>query len=58
MQGHDNQDVQMSQLTRIQELMDSSDVRSLRYMLNNLMPADIAHQIESAPLKYVEFCGI
>ena len=51
MQGHDNQDVQMSQLTRIQELMDSSDVRSLRYMLNNLMPADIAHQIESAPPK-------
>ena len=31
--------------------MDSSDVRSLRYMLNNLMPADIAHQIESAPPK-------
>lgn len=51
MQGHNNQDVQMSQLTRIQELMDSSDVRSLRYMLNNLMPADIAHQIESAPPK-------
>jgi magnesium transporter len=51
MQGHYNQDAQMSQLTRIQELMDSSDVRSLRYMLNNLMPADIAHQIESAPPK-------
>jgi len=51
MQGHNNQDVQMSQLTRIQELMDSSDVRALRYMLNNLMPADIAHQIESAPPK-------
>ena len=51
MQGHNNQDAQMSQLTRIQELMDSSDVRSLSYMLNNLMPADIAHQIESAPPK-------
>ena len=51
MQGHNNQDAQISQLTRIQELMDSSDVRSLSYMLNNLMPADIAHQIESAPPK-------
>ena len=51
MQGYNNQDAQMSQLTRIQELMDSSDVRSLSYMLNNLMPADIAHQIESAPPK-------
>ena len=51
MQGHNKQDAQMSQLTRIQELMDSSDVRSLSYMLNNLMPADIAHQIESAPPK-------
>lgn len=51
MQGHNNQDAQISQLTRIQELMNSSDVRSLSYMLNNLMPADIAHQIESAPPK-------
>ena len=51
MKGQNNQDAQMSQLTKIQELMDSSDVRSLSYMLNNLMPADIAHQIESAPPK-------
>tara|TARA_B110000483_G_scaffold33612_1_gene40880 strand:- start:4282 stop:5640 length:1359 start_codon:yes stop_codon:yes gene_type:complete len=51
MQDHNDKDTQLSQLTRIHELMDSSDVRKLGYMLNHLMPADIAHQIESAPPK-------
>ncbi|WP_339639886.1 magnesium transporter [uncultured Porticoccus sp.] len=32
-------------------MMNSSDVRLLRHMLNNLSPGDIADQIESAPPK-------
>lgn len=41
----------LSQLDSIHEQMDSNNVRLLRYMLNNLTPADIADQIESAPPK-------
>jgi magnesium transporter len=51
MQGHNEKVSQLSQLASIHELMDSSDVRLLSYMLNHLTPADIAHQIESAPPK-------
>jgi len=42
---------QLSRLASIDELMHSSNVRLLRHMLNNLTPADIADQIESAPPK-------
>ena len=41
----------LSQLESIHEQIDSNNVRLLRYMLNNLTPADIADQIESAPPK-------
>ena len=41
----------LSKLASVSELMDSSNVRQLRRMLNNLTPADIADQIESAPPK-------
>jgi magnesium transporter len=41
----------LSQLDSIHEQMDSKNARLLRYMLNNLTPADIADQIESAPPK-------
>jgi magnesium transporter len=41
----------LSKLASVTELMDSSSVRQLRHMLNNLTPADIADQIESAPPK-------
>lgn len=41
----------LSQLDSIHEQMDSNNVRLLRHMLNNLAPADIADQIESAPPK-------
>ena len=41
----------LSQLDSIHEQTDSNNVRLLRYMLNNLTPADIADQIESAPPK-------
>ena len=41
----------LSQLDSIHEQMDSNNARLLRYMLNNLTPADIADQIESAPPK-------
>jgi len=42
---------QLSQLASVNELMDSSNVRLLSYMLNDLTPADIADQIEAAPPK-------
>ncbi|TNE76572.1 MAG: magnesium transporter [Gammaproteobacteria bacterium] len=42
---------ELSRLASIDELMHSSNVRQLRHMLNNLTPADIADQIESAPPK-------
>ena len=51
MQGLKEKVRELSQLDSIHELIDSSDVHLLSYMLNNLMPADIAHQIESAPPK-------
>jgi magnesium transporter len=41
----------LSKLASVTELMSSSNVRQLRHMLNNLTPADIADQIESAPPK-------
>lgn len=41
----------LSQLDSIHEQIDPNNVRLLRYMLNNLTPADIADQIESAPPK-------
>ena len=42
---------QLSLLADIDDVMDSHAVHQLRYMLNNLAPADIAHHIESAPPK-------
>ncbi|MFT7300195.1 MAG: magnesium transporter [Porticoccus sp.] len=41
----------LSQLASVNELMDFSNVRLLRYMLNDLATADIADQIEAAPPK-------
>ncbi len=51
MQAPNEKVSQLSQLASVNELMDSSNVRLLRHMLNDLMPADIADQIESAPPK-------
>lgn len=51
MQAPNEKVSQLSQLASVNELMDSSNVRLLRHMLNELMPADIADQIESAPPK-------
>jgi magnesium transporter len=51
MQGPNEKVSHLSQLASVNELVDSSNVRLLRHMLNNLTPADIADQIESAPPK-------
>ncbi|MDX2350149.1 MAG: magnesium transporter [Porticoccus sp.] len=51
MQAPNEKVSQLSQLASVNELMDSSNVRLLRHMLNDLTPADIADQIESAPPK-------
>ncbi len=51
MQAPNEKVSQLSQLASVNEMMDSSNVRLLRHMLNNLTPADIADQIESAPPK-------
>ncbi|MEH6468601.1 MAG: magnesium transporter [Porticoccus sp.] len=51
MQAPNEKVSQLSQLASVNELMDSSNVRLLRHMLNELTPADIADQIESAPPK-------
>ncbi|PCJ91100.1 MAG: magnesium transporter [Porticoccaceae bacterium] len=51
MQGPNEKVSHLSQLASISELVDSSNIRLLRHMLNNLTPADIADQIESAPPK-------
>jgi magnesium transporter len=51
MQAPNEKVSQLSQLASVNELMDSSSVRLLRHMLNDLTPADIADQIESAPPK-------
>jgi magnesium transporter len=51
MQAPNEKVSELSQLASVNELMDSSNVRLLRHMLNELTPADIADQIESAPPK-------
>jgi magnesium transporter len=51
MQGPNEKFSHLSRLASINEMMNSSDVRLLRHMLNNLSPGDIADQIESAPPK-------
>ena len=51
MSGHNKKVSHLSQLASVNELMDSKNVRLLQHMLNNLTPADIADQIESAPPK-------
>ena len=51
MQGHNKKVSHLSRTARVNELMDSKNVRLLQHMLNNLTPADIADQIESAPPK-------
>jgi magnesium transporter len=51
MPGHNKKTSHLSQLASVNELMDSKNVRLLQHMLNNLTPADIADQIESAPPK-------
>jgi len=51
MQASNEKVSELSRLASIDELMHSSNVRLLRHMLNNLTPADIADQIESAPPK-------
>lgn len=51
MQGPNEKFSHLSRLASVSEMMDSSDVRLLRHMLNNLSPGDIADQIESAPPK-------
>ncbi|HEB27607.1 MAG TPA: magnesium transporter [Porticoccus sp.] len=51
MQAPNEKVSQLSQLASVNELMDSSNIRLLRHMLNDLTPADIADQIESAPPK-------
>ncbi|MDX2464614.1 MAG: magnesium transporter [Porticoccus sp.] len=51
MPGHNKKVSHLSQLASVNELMDSKNVRLLQHMLNNLTPADIADQIESAPPK-------
>lgn len=40
-----------TELPSLDLILNSGGTRSLRYILNNLLPADIAHQIESAPPK-------
>lgn len=51
MQGPNEKFSHLSRLASINEMMNLSDVRLLRHMLNNLSPGDIADQIESAPPK-------
>jgi hypothetical protein len=45
MQGPNEKFSHLSRLASINEMMNSSDVRLLRHMLNNLSPGDIADQI-------------
>ncbi len=42
---------ELNELSDLDQLLGSGSTRNLRYILNNLAPADIAHRIESAPPK-------
>jgi len=51
MQGLERNADQLALLAQVDGLIDPGTVTRVRRMLNNLAPADIAHHIESAPVK-------